>query len=66
MGALTSKPYAYKFRPWELKEIEGLDLFDSLGSNIRIDIRASEIIRILPRYAKNINDIWISDRIRFC
>jgi len=66
MGALTSKPYAYKSRSWELDEIEGLDLFDSLGSNIRINIRNSEIIRILPRYEKIINDLWISDRIRFC
>ncbi len=64
-GALTSKPYAFKARSWELKSIETIDLFDSLGSNIRIDIRGSEIMRILPINNNIINEEWISDKARF-
>jgi NADH-quinone oxidoreductase subunit G len=65
VGALTSKPYAFKTRSWELKSFESIDIFDAIGSNIRIDTKNSEIIRILPRINEEINDEWISDKIRF-
>lgn len=65
LGALTSKPYAFKARSWELKSIETIDLFDSLGSNIRIDVRGSEIMRVLPISNEYINEEWISDKARF-
>lgn len=65
IGALTSKPYAFTARSWELKNIETIDLFDSLGSNIKIDIRGSEIMRILPINNDFINEEWISDKTRF-
>ncbi len=64
-GALTSKPYAFKARSWELRSIETIDLFDSLGSNIRVDIRGSEIMRILPVVNECINGEWISDKARY-
>jgi len=64
-GALTSKPYAFKARSWELKSIETIDLFDSLGSNIRLDVRGSEIMRILPINNEIINEEWISDKARY-
>ncbi len=64
-GALTSKPYAFKARSWELKSIETIDLFDSLCSNIRVDIRGSDIMRILPINNNIVNDEWISDKARF-
>jgi len=60
LGALTSKPYAFKARSWELRSTESIDLFDSLCSNIRIDIRGSEIMRILPINNDLINEEWIS------
>lgn len=65
VGALTSKPYAFTVRPWELKNIETIDLFDALGSNIRVDIRGSELMRILPKANNKINQQWISDKSRF-
>jgi NADH dehydrogenase (ubiquinone) Fe-S protein 1 len=65
VGALTSKPYAFTVRPWELKSIETIDLFDALGSNIRIDIRGSELMRVLPKINNKINQQWISDKTRF-
>lgn len=65
IGALTSKPYAFTARSWELKNIETLDLFDSLCSNIKIDIRGSDIMRILPINNEFINEEWISDKARF-
>ena len=65
IGALTSKPYAFTARSWELKSVETIDLFDSLGSNIRVDIRGSEIMRILPVNNEFINEEWISDKTRF-
>jgi len=65
VGALTSKPYAFLSRPWELKSIESIDLHDSIHSNIRIDTRGYEIVRILPRLNENINEEWISDKARF-
>ena len=64
-GALTSKPYAFKARSWELRNTESIDLFDSLCSNVRIDIRGSEIMRILPINNDLINEEWISDKARY-
>lgn len=64
LGALTSKPYAFKARSWELRSINTIDLFDSLGSNIRVDIRGSEIMRVLPINNEYINEEWISDKAR--
>lgn len=65
VGALTSKPYSFLARPWELKSIESIDTFDAVGSNIRIDIKGYEILRILPRLNEKINEEWISDKTRF-
>ncbi|MDZ5761655.1 NADH-quinone oxidoreductase subunit G [Candidatus Cyrtobacter comes] len=65
VGALTSKPYAYKARSWELKKTESIDVMDAVGSNIRIDSRAGEVMRILPRRNDLINEEWISDKTRF-
>ena len=64
VGALTSKPYAFKARPWELKNIETIDIFDSFLSNIKVSIRGSEILRILPNISEY-NQGWITDKIRF-
>lgn len=66
VGALTSKPFAFTARPWELKSNNSIDILDSLGSNIRIDIRGTKIMRILPRFNERINEDWITDKIRFC
>ncbi|MBI1300481.1 MAG: NADH-quinone oxidoreductase subunit G [Alphaproteobacteria bacterium] len=65
VGALTSKPYKFKARPWELKKTESIDVHDALGCNIRIDSRGREIMRILPRLNEDINEEWIDDRTRF-
>lgn len=65
VGALTSKPYAFKTRSWELRSTESIDIFDGVGSNIRIDTRGSEIMRVLPRLNEHINEEWISDKSRF-
>lgn len=65
IGALTSKPYAFVARPWELRNTETIDILDSWGSWIRVDSRGSDVLRILPRYNKEINDEWISDKTRF-
>jgi NADH-quinone oxidoreductase subunit G len=65
VGALTSKPYAFKARSWELKKTETIDVHDALGSNIRVDSRGNEVMRILPRLNEDINEEWISDRTRF-
>jgi NADH-quinone oxidoreductase subunit G len=65
VGALTSKPYAFKARSWELKKTETIDVLDAVGSNIRVDSRGLEILRILPRLNENINEEWISDKTRF-
>lgn len=64
IGALTSKPYAFKARSWELQSVESIDIFDSICSNIKIDMKGSEIARILPVNNKYINDEWISDKSR--
>ncbi|ODV86387.1 hypothetical protein CANARDRAFT_27610 [[Candida] arabinofermentans NRRL YB-2248] len=65
VGALTSKPYAFKARPWELKRTESIDVMDALGSAIRVDTRGMEVMRILPRLNDEINEEWISDKTRF-
>jgi NADH-quinone oxidoreductase subunit G len=65
MGALTSKPYAFTARPWELRTLKGVDCFDSLGSSIRVDLRGLEIMRVLPRVNEALNEEWITDRVRF-
>ncbi len=66
VGALTSKPYAFKARSWELKKTETIDIMDAVGSNIRVDSRGLEVMRILPRLNEEINEEWISDKARFC
>ena len=65
VGALTSKPFAFKARNWELKGTESIDVTDAVGSNIRIDSRGPEVMRILPRLNEDINEEWISDKTRF-
>ena len=64
VGALTSKPYAFAARPWELNKTESIDVMDAVGSAIRVDTRGSEVMRILPRINDEINDEWISDKTR--
>ncbi len=64
VGALTSKPYAFAARPWELNKTELIDVMDAIGSAIRIDTRGSEVMRILPRTNDDINEEWISDKTR--
>src|SRR5579862_9022910 len=64
VGALTSKPYAFAARPWELTKTESVDVMDALGCAIRIDTRGSEVMRILPRTNDDINEEWISDKTR--
>nr|NP_066412.1 NADH dehydrogenase subunit 11 [Ochromonas danica]AAG18378.1 NADH dehydrogenase subunit 11 [Ochromonas danica] len=66
VGALTSKPYAFKSRPWELKVSDSIDVTDSIGSNIYVNYKENNIIRILPKSNSEINDIIISDKARFC
>ena len=65
VGALTSKPYAFTARPWELTKTETIDVMDALGSNIRVDCKGREVMRILPRNHDDINQEWISDKTRF-
>ena len=65
VGALTSKPYAFTARPWELRKTETIDVMDALGSNIRVDTRGREVMRILPRNHDGVNEEWISDKTRF-
>jgi NADH-quinone oxidoreductase subunit G len=66
VGALTSKPYQFKARPWELRKTESIDVLDAVGSNIRVDTRSNaEVMRILPRLNEEINEEWISDKTRF-
>ncbi|GFY94128.1 NADH-ubiquinone dehydrogenase [Actinidia rufa] len=65
VGALTSKPFAFKARNWELKGTESIDVTDAVGSNIRIDSRGPEVMRVLPRLNEDINEEWISDKTRF-
>lgn len=65
VGALTSKPYAFRARPWELKHTESIDVLDALGSNVRVDSRGLEVMRILPRLNDDVNEEWINDKSRF-
>jgi NADH-quinone oxidoreductase subunit G len=65
VGALTSKPYAFQARPWELTKTESVDAMDAVGSNIRVDVRGREVMRILPRLNEAVNEEWISDKTRF-
>lgn len=65
VGALTSKPYAFNARPWELKKTESIDVMDAVGSNIRIDTRGNEVLRVLPRLNEDVNEEWISDKTRY-
>ena len=64
VGALTSKPYAFAARPWELKKTDSIDVFDAVGSNIRIDARGPEVMRVLPRTNEDVNEEWIGDKSR--
>ncbi len=65
VGALTSKPYAFKSRPWELTKTETYDVFDAIGSSIRVDTMGKSVLRVLPRINEEINEEWISDKTRF-
>jgi len=65
VGALTSLPYSFKARSWELSKTESIDIHDAVGCNIRIDARGNEVMRILPRLNEDINEEWISDKSRF-
>ncbi len=65
VGALTSKPYAFTARPWELHKTESIDVMDAVGSNIRVDTRGREVMRIMPRNHDDVNEEWLSDKSRF-
>lgn len=65
VGALTSKPYAFNARPWELDKVESVDVMDAVGSNIRVDSRRDAVLRILPMINDDVNEEWISDKTRF-
>jgi NADH-quinone oxidoreductase subunit G len=65
VGALTSKPYEFKCRSWELKHTDSIDVLDAVGCNIRVDSKGNEVMRILPRLNEDINEEWISDKTRF-
>ena len=65
VGALTSKPYSFKSRPWELTKTETFDVFDGVGSSIRVDTRGKQVLRVLPRINEDTNEEWISDKTRF-
>lgn len=65
VGALTSKPYAFRARPWELKKTETIDVLDGLGSNVRVDSRGLEVMRVVPRVNDDVNEEWINDKSRF-
>jgi len=65
VGALTSRPYAFQARPWELTKTETIDVMDAVGSNIRVDTRGREVMRVMPRVNDQVNEEWISDKTRF-
>jgi NADH-quinone oxidoreductase subunit G len=65
VGALTSKPYAFIARPWELRKTESIDVMDAVGSSIRIDSRGREVLRILPRTNDDVNEEWLADKSRY-
>ncbi|WP_299616203.1 NADH-quinone oxidoreductase subunit NuoG [Pelagibius sp.] len=64
VGALTSRPYAFAARPWELRKTDSIDVMDAVGSNVRIDTRGREVMRVLPRLHEDVNEEWISDKTR--
>ena len=65
VGALTHKPWAFNYRPWELKHTDSIDVMDALGSAIRIDARGNEVMRVLPRINEDVNEEWLSDKSRY-
>ncbi len=65
VGALTSRPYAFVSRPWELRKTDSIDVLDATGTNTRIDTRSGEVLRILPRINEDVNEEWLADRGRF-
>jgi len=65
VGALTSKPYSFTARPWELRKVESIDVMDAVGSNIVVNTRTGEVMRIIPRLHEDINEEWLSDKSRF-
>ena len=65
VGALTSRPYAFTARPWELNKTESIDVMDAVGSNIRVDARGAQVMRVLPRLNEDVNEEWISDKARY-
>ena len=65
VGALTSKPYAFEARAWELRKTESVDVLDAVGTNIRLDARGQAVLRILPRVNEDVNEEWLSDKGRF-
>lgn len=65
VGALTSKPYAFQARPWELKKTESIDVLDALGSNIRVDSRGVQVMRVQPKINDDVNEEWINDKTRY-
>ncbi|MFZ5664998.1 MAG: NADH-quinone oxidoreductase subunit NuoG [Pseudomonadota bacterium] len=65
VGALTSRPYAYEARPWELKKTLGIDVMDAVGTNIRFDSRGREVLRVLPRVNDDVNEEWAHDKTRY-
>lgn len=65
VGALTSRPYAFVSRPWELKKTDSVDVLDAVGANIRVDSRGPEVLRIIPRVNEAVNEEWMADRGRF-
>ncbi|MES2497741.1 MAG: NADH-quinone oxidoreductase subunit NuoG [Pseudomonadota bacterium] len=64
VGALTSKPYAFEARPWELKKTLGIDVMDAVGTNVRFDSRGRQVLRVLPRINEDVNEEWASDKTR--
>src|SRR3569832_2097213 len=64
VGALLQKPQSFETRPWELKRVNGIDVMDAVGSNIRFDVRQRQVMRILPRINEDVNEEWISDKTR--
>ncbi len=65
VGALTSRPYAFAARPWELNKVESVDVMDAMGANIRIDARGGQVMRVLPRLNEDVNEEWIGDKTRY-
>ena len=65
VGALTSNPYSFDTRPWELKKTESVDVMDAVGSAIRVDTKGGEVMRVLPRLNEDVNEEWVSDKTRF-